>query len=294
MNSKIVTESFGKWILTGEHAVLRGAPALVFPLRSKTMRLEYTPSSSDLAFEGAGEHGNNLELLFWGVLEAATRSMGHKRQELTGTVRIKNEIPLGRGLGASAALCVVVGKWLAEMNWVSRPDLYEFCRQLENLFHGESSGVDIAVCLEQKPLHFERTGSKRAIHTVWSPIWFLSDSKKIGVTSECVRQVKDLLETDSQLGERLDQQMAQASKIAEEALGKVNGLSLLTEAIQAAGACFEGWGLTQGALQEHMQLLRDAGAVAVKPTGSGGGGFVLSLWKEKPSNLARLNLIDLG
>jgi mevalonate kinase len=35
-----------------------------------------------------------------------------------------------------------------------------------------------------------------------------------------------------------------------------------------------------------MEILMSAGALAVKPTGSGGGGHVISYWaKEPPSNL---------
>ena len=31
-----------------------------------------------------------------------------------------------------------------------------------------------------------------------------------------------------------------------------------------------------------MVMLKNAGAIAVKPTGSGGGGFVVSLWDKQP------------
>ena len=34
------TRTYGKWILAGEHAVLRGCPALAFPLTSRSLHLE--------------------------------------------------------------------------------------------------------------------------------------------------------------------------------------------------------------------------------------------------------------
>ncbi len=43
-------------------------------------------------------------------------------------------------------------------------------------------------------------------------------------------------------------------------------------------------GLISESLQQHMQQLLHEGALAVKPTGSGSGGYVLSLWESEPTN----------
>ena len=42
--------------------------------------------------------------------------------------------------------------------------------------------------------------------------------------------------------------------------------------------------LVPSAVQNHMQQLKKAGALACKLTGSGSGGYVLSLWNEKPTS----------
>ena len=42
--------------------------------------------------------------------------------------------------------------------------------------------------------------------------------------------------------------------------------------------CFEQWGLIDSSVQAEMDRLSAQGALAVKPTGSGGGGYLLSLW----------------
>ena len=57
---------------------------------------------------------------------------------------------------------------------------------------------------------------------------------------------------------------------------------LLKEAIELAYQCFKDWCLTDDALNAHILELKSFGAVACKPTGSGSGGYVLSLWSKEP------------
>ena len=297
----------GKWILTGEHAVLRGAPALVFPLYSRHLDFSFDPnarssksSSKDvLQLELQGEHGEELQLLFWGVLEKACSLRKIYRQEIRGLVKMSSTIPVGAGLGASAALSVAVAKWFQYLKVLNESELLEFSRQLENLFHGESSGVDLAVALSGKPLKFVRPGSMATnnfqtfLMPTWSPRWYVSYSGKRGVTMECVNKVKQLIQNDPQLGQKIDHDMAKAVEMSEAALlsNPEKGLPLLADAIELARSCFDHWGLSAGNVEQHMAWLKIQGAIATKPTGSGNGGYVLSLWDRPPSREAQVKLI---
>ena len=275
----------GKWILAGEHSVLRGCPALVFPLSSRRLELSYQQGKEDvLDLQLQGEHGGELRLLFWGVLERACELKKIRRAQLKGQVILKSSIPVGAGLGASAALCVAVVQWLSWMKLVKSEEQQDFARELENLFHGESSGVDIAVALSGQALHFERQGDRHTLQPSWQPKWYVSYSGKRGVTLECVKKVKALFEKNASLAAQLDQSMKEAVLKSEQALSlpQDQGFSILCEAIQKAAYCFEAWGLVEGAPSQHISMLKQAGASAVKPTGSGDGGYVLSLWKEEP------------
>lgn len=281
------TQVPGKWILAGEHAVLRGVPALVFPLRSRVLDLSYVAPSSatNLNLYLHGEHGQELQLLFWGVLERACEMKKINRGSVVGELTLKSSIPVGAGMGASAALCVAVTKWMNFLGHVEEREMFEFARHLENLFHGESSGVDIAVSLRGRGLHFERQGSPRDLEMQWTPHWYISYSGKRGVTLECVSKVRELIAAQPALGAQLDEEMKAAVELCESALmekSEALGLESLTQGIHRARQVFEKWGLTEGALQTHMEQLTKAGALAVKPTGSGGGGYVLSLWKTLP------------
>ncbi len=276
--------SYGKWILAGEHAVLRGCPALVFPFKSHSMDLYYRKTSEDLSIQFLGDSGRDLNLLFWGLLQNVLDKVGRSRSDLKGEMKISSQIPLGAGLGASAALCVAIARWCEHLGWIEQSKTYEFARSLEDFFHGESSGVDIAVALSGAGLKFTRDGERSNLTSKWEPQFYLSYSGKRGVTSECVKKVQALIESDPGLGQSLDLQMKKAVELAEKALSssEKEGLQDLIESMNLSRNCFESWGLTEGELDSHMAQMTEAGAIAVKPTGSGGGGYVLSLWSEPP------------
>ncbi len=292
MSIDFTCKAFGKWILAGEHAVLRGVPALVFPLKSRVLELSYSASESPLELRLVGEHGNELQLLVWGVLEKACELKKMSRADLKGILLIESSIPVGAGMGASAALCVGLSRWLGFLGYLQESEYYEFARQLENMFHGESSGVDIAVALSGEGLRFVRDGERKKLPVAWVPQWYISYTGKRGVTLDAVTKVKDLIAKNPSLGEKIDREMATAVEKAERALmmPQAEGLSLLAEAVDLAGQCFEQWGLNEGAPASHLALLREKGALSVKPTGSGGGGYVLSLWDHEPP--AELKLLS--
>lgn len=277
-------EAFGKCILVGEHAVLRGVPSLVVPLKSRSLHLQYEKKSAHLELVLKGDHGVDLKALVESVLLKAYELKGISRDSLQGRLTLESAVPVGAGMGASATLCVALTRWLGFLGYVQESEYYEFARQLENLFHGESSGVDIAVALTGEGLRFLRYGDRKPLQMNWQPRWYISYSGKRGVTVDAVNKVKAFIAKDPVFGAQVDEQMAQAVVKAEYALAQnaQNGFPLLVEAIELGAKCFEQWDLIAGEPAEHMAWLKKSGASAVKPTGSGGGGYVLSLWKNSP------------
>lgn len=286
------TRTYGKWILTGEHSVIRGGGALVFPIKAKQLHLDYRAGNAELTLSSDGMYGADFVSLFHPVMEQALRSLGRSPDSLQGSFHWNANLPIGQGMGASAAFCVAITRWLIAQNWLDAKAHFSFARELEHGFHGKSSGLDIAGVSADGGMYFEK-GEARPINLTWQPQWYLSSCNQTGLTAECVKKVEALHEKNPALAERLDEQMQASVLLARSALeteseGRKDKLIL---AINKAADCFQCWNLVNPELQRHMQYLTAQGALAVKPTGSGGGGYVVSLWDKVPP--AELELIAI-
>ena len=283
-HSTYQTTAHGKWILAGEHSVIRGHGALVFPLLDKTLRLQYTPSTKakklDIVSNMLGNEDDATQALLVKILEYGLQCINKNLQSITGALYIESNIPVGVGMGASAALCVAITRWFAAQGWIDQKQEFTIARELEHFFHGQSSGLDIIGVSSNIGMYFQN-GQATALSPTWTPKWQLSFCGQQGPTADCVESVQNLWAKSPELGQIIDIKMQDAVLSAKQALEEpytANSQTRLAFAIQQAHECFNEWGLITPALHNHIQDLHFQGALAVKPTGSGGGGFVMSLW----------------
>ena len=197
------TRAHAKWILAGEHAVLRQSPALVFPVPNKYVELSYQAAEDELTADFSAPYGETLLLFFWGVLEEGLRLLGLKQDQLKGKFFLENNIPMGAGMGFSAALCVAVARWFAFKKWISIDELFDCARKLENSFHGKSSGVDIAGVLNNQGMRFKSDAKIQPIQLAWQPQLYLSCCESISVTAKCIKAVDELWQRPSRERQRV-------------------------------------------------------------------------------------------
>jgi mevalonate kinase len=221
--------------------------------------------------------------------EADDRSFPEPR----GTLQIESTIPIGAGFGSSAALCVALARWFQDPLGIADSALFEFATRLEHRFHGQSSGMDIAVILAGEPISFvmgKGAGGARSLGVRKLPRFTFHDTGLRSRTSDCVAAVREMHERSPAFAMGIDEAMSGASRLAMEGLIRYDGgdrvaaLEILARAIRAAHECFVDWRQVPAEAERLRESLLSQGALAAKLTGAGGGGMMVALWPDRQSS----------
>lgn len=283
MFSDLRVQTPGKWILSGEHTVLRGGTAIVFPLQTQCFSLDYRAEDVPLGMHLEDGMPDTLLGFFWEGFHRALELLSISKASIKGRFSAYNTIPLASGMGGSAALCVNLAKWCLGQGLLPASELASFATELEHLYHGQSSGLDIAGVLSSNGIIYS-IGDSVALESAWHPMWGISYCGEKGDTAQCIAQVNQHQSSNPKAFKQLDATMHQSSLDALQALKAPasTGREQLAQSMKQACSCFEQWGLISPALEQHITHLYTQGALACKPTGSGGGGYVVSLWEQRP------------
>ncbi len=260
----------GKVILLGEHAVVYGQPALAAALPlGVTVRATRREAGGVVLRSGQEDER---------VREAAqlvARACGVGAVEL----ELEGELPVGSGLGSSAALSVALVRALGGPR--SGEEAFALAQKCEAIFHGTSSGVDVAVSLAGGLLRFQR-GEPPAVEPLRAPRKLplvLGLTGKARRTSTNVGSLKRLVEADRQrywpkverLGALAEAGVRDVEAGALEALG-----ARMDEAHRLLSECE----LSSPELDAIVRAAKAAGALGAKLTGAGGGGAAIALCED--------------
>jgi mevalonate kinase len=281
---KFQTRVPGKWVLAGEHSVLKGAAAVALPHPELGLSLVFDPHSSSDALSVSPPEANAILNELLGSMGENVKSQGLSLKQPQGKVQIESTIPVGAGLGSSAALCVALTQWVSSFLGLDDHKAIELATRLEDRFHGKSSGMDVAVISARQPIAYTMAHGIRPISVKHLPKFTFHDTGLRSSTRTCIERVEKFRHDLPQVAALVDSRMESASQSAVEGLAafdagkRTQGLHLIADAMRNARECFYSWELVPGEAQRLEESLLKQGALAVKITGAGGGGMVVALW----------------
>ncbi|MBP9708256.1 MAG: mevalonate kinase [Oligoflexales bacterium] len=265
----------GKAIIVGEHAVVYGAEAIAMPLMSLQLDLELLNKQSMIAASKRPQK----------VSEQLRQVIAHAYEMLEldipkYDIHCQSQIQIGAGLGSSAALCIALLRAICKSEHIdlSLAQLLTIATTLEAHFHGKSSGLDIAVVGLEKIIAFERDKAPQILelhpHSYEKIRFALIDSGVRASTSSMIQTAAPFFK-----GAKGSTHIDMFNHLALEVRGALElyNFKQLASALNESAQLLDAAGVVTNRLSEIMLELNKLNIPASKPTGAGGGGFILAL-----------------
>jgi len=280
-----MTWGFGKVILLGEHAVVYDHPAVAGALSlgvhaqpgdGPNFRTFAPNTRSSLSFSFRdGSYSSDPPAIVLDAFAAIVTALDADQLDLH--LQCDVSLPIGAGLGSSAALSVAATRAVAEAigRQVSDDVVERIANEAERCFHGTPSGIDVAMACRGGLGVFRRSTGLRplAAAPVRLAIGLSGQPKR---TADMVGRVAAAVAAEPARAEPL---LAALGALASAGAGALEAgdLNQLGALMNDAHTGLARLGLSTAVLDDMVAVARNAGAVGAKLTGGGGGGAVIAL-----------------
>ena len=255
----------GKVILVGEHFVVHGAPAIAQPLMHQKVHISL------------GDSGEPWECPQEGVSHLRAMCVHLGREPGECSIRVKSSLPIGLGLGSSAALAVALVR--AFNPELEDEEVRRRAHALERIAHGNPSGIDDAVATHGRAIRFVRGEEIEVLPPRYVlPLW-IATTPRVATTRDAVEMVAGHAQASPT---RFVAQLAQSRALTDAAyhqLGRGDHCALGRVMDENHGLLSE-LGVSIPALDRLVTAARRAGAYGAKLTGGGMGGAIIALAPE--------------
>lgn len=248
----------GKVILLGEHAVVYGYRAIAAAVDLYTT-VKLQARSGPTALEYSSIQDERLA----GALATILPSEGFG-------VSIKSTLPIGCGMGSSAALAVATVRAVAasEGRVATFAECYEKAFALERVFHGNPSGLDHAVSAMGAPVIYRRGHPAEALPFARPIRLVVANTGVPGNTADMVAAVK---------ARKPSSELLRLGALAEMAAARLALGQSIGEFLTEAHRLLRKIGVSTPQLDNLCRAMIAAGAHGAKLAGAGGGGIVIAL-----------------
>jgi len=292
LNPRHVTASApGKTILFGEHAVVYGKPAIAAAVDRRAyvsirkredlrthVNVEELGVSGFLNLDKGSieiEKGENNRK---GILKYVLRALRKINAEDGLEVTINIDIPIGAGLGSSAAVTVATIQAAAVFNDIklTRDEISKLAHQVELEVQGAASPIDTTLSTHGGIIYLSRDAEETITLDIDSEIPIvIGYTSKRGNTGKLVESVRLKMETHPQVMIPLFNSMEALTNGAREAL--TNGdHEMIGEFMNINHGLLDAIGVNTQELSKMVFEARKTGALGSKLTGAGGGGSIIA------------------
>lgn len=279
-----------KIILFGEHAVVYGQPAVAIPIQdvraSAAVSIDVAVSAplieaKDLRVDtifGAPPYPESIDPIIK-VIELVNDKIV-KLPKSGWRLTIWSKIPVGRGLGSSAAISIAIIRALtkAMIKIIAPRELIKYSFELEKIHHGTPSGIDNTVISLEKPILFRKDREPSAINFA-SMFFIVGDTGISKKTSDVVAQVADAREKKSEQYDRIFNQMGQIAR--EGVLGLKDGdVKKVGKLMNENHTLLQRIDVSSPELENLIDAAKSKGALGAKLCGAGKGGCMVAVAKD--------------
>lgn len=273
-------EAHSKLILVGEHAVVYGQPAIAIPFPLK-VRAEVKMSIGEITIESLLYTGtiDGMPREMNGISECIKNALMHLNKPLKDlNIKVSSEIPLGRGLGSSAAVAtaIVRGIFLYFNMTITKEELFSLVEISESHAHGKPSGIDMMAVASNSPIYFKRQEGVCYFKAPKPLYMVVADSGKIGDTRSAVEKVRNNHLADTKGIDTVVNRIGEITDKAREAIsrGELRNLGTLLNKNHEE---LKTLGVSDDLINSMVDTAMRAGAIGAKLTGGGMGGCMVAL-----------------
>lgn len=286
---------YAKTILFGEHFVVYGVPAIAAAVDRKTAVWAETNKGRGLEIV-ADEKKHNVD-----TLKIVTKALAEKMGvEADVKLFVATEIPIGSGMGSSAAFCVATARALADCfrKKVVDEEVSRMAYGGEKLLHGNPSGIDNTVSTFGGLIWFKRnlqggSNTTERLKLKKPAEIVIGNSGKQGNTKEMVAAVRARKEKELEKYEGI---FKEAEKLVLAARKNLMDYKLeeVGRLMNENFVLLQEIGVSTKELDKMCKAAVEAGAFGAKLTGAGGGGCMIALCKEGESGQVAKAIEKLG
>ncbi|MFH1786892.1 MAG: mevalonate kinase [archaeon] len=264
----------GKLILFGEHAVVYGVPSIVCAIGKRIFATVEPAKKSSLEFDSisiSSPLDGELELL-----KFFKRGVGLIGKE--AKIRIDSQIPIGAGLGSSAAMaCSFLKAASAEFGLnLGTAQIAEYALEMEKIVHGTPSGVDPAVSANGGFIEFQK-GVITPLKPTNLPL-IIGYTGKERSTKQTVSHVAELHREKPEMTGKIFSQIHEIVRKAKAEIQQASpDLGKIGKLMTRNHELLQKLEVSSAELDKLVGAALEAGAHGAKLTGAGGGGCMVAL-----------------